>query len=85
MLAGPAGALHPRPVGPTLRKEGAGVDAGRQQLIEGANGPGEAILRDCLGRAVRPLVNDEDLTDPGVEVEEMGELATELPHPDYTD
>jgi hypothetical protein len=37
------------------------------------------------GRTVRKLVHGKDLADSGVEVKEVRELATELPHADYSD
>ena len=56
-----------------------------KQLLEAAYGTCQAVRSDGLGRTFRPLVHDDDLAHARVQIEEVGELATELSHANYSD
>ncbi|MCY1221099.1 hypothetical protein D9M72_331430 [compost metagenome] len=85
MLSGPQRLLHQRAVGPALGEDGHGVDVGRQELLEARLGAVKPPALKSCGGAFGPFVDDVDLADSRVELEEVGEMASELSDADDSD
>ena len=85
MLSGAQRPLDQGPVGPPLREDGDGVDVGLQQLLEAGLDAIQAPAFLGCGCTLGEFIHYVDVADAGVELEEVRELAAELPGTHNTD